>query len=153
MVLVDIGASYGGYAADITRTWPSSGTFTAEQRKVYDTVLAVQNKIIAAIRPGISLDRQHKMAEAELTRAGYSLPHYIGHFVGLEVHDVGNAGAPLEAGMVITVEPGIYLKGKFGVRIEDMVLVTSKGGRVMTKALPRKASAVEAWMKKVRAGK
>lgn len=148
LVLVDIGASYGGYAADITRTWPASGTFTAEQRKVYETVLRVQKKVIAAVKPGVSLDRLHKLAETELAKAGHRLPHYVGHFVGLKVHDVGNSGAPLQPGMVITVEPGIYIKGKLGVRIEDMVLVTTKGARVMSAGLPRTVAEVEAYVRK-----
>ncbi len=150
LVVVDIGASYGGYAADITRTYPVSGTFTAEQRRVYSAVLRAQKKVIAAVKPGISLARLHQIATAEIARAGYALPHFFGHFVGLQVHDVGDRSAPLEAGQIITVEPGIYLKGRFGVRIEDMVLVTPRGNRLLTGALPRTAAAVEAWMKKAR---
>ena len=119
LVVVDIGSSYGGYASDITRTYPSSGTFSPEQKKIYETVLAVQNKVIAAVRPGISLNRLHHLAETELAKAGFDLAHGLGHFVGLNVHDTGDSSAPLEPGMVITVEPGIYLRNKFGVRIED----------------------------------
>lgn len=150
LVVVDIGASYGGYAADITRTWPVSGKFEGEQKKVYEIVLAVQQEVIDAVKPGISLDRLHRIADHALLAAGYEFPHYIGHFVGLEVHDVGDSSAPLEAGMVITVEPGIYLKDRFGVRIEDMVLVTRKGHRLMTSDLPRSVKDVEAWMAKAR---
>lgn len=146
LVVVDIGASYGGYAADVTRTWPVSGRFTAEQRRMYELVLAVQQKVIDAVRPGVSLDELHEVADRALADAGYPLPHGIGHFVGLDVHDVGDTSGPLEPGMVITVEPGIYLQGQFGVRIEDMVLVTPRGHRVMTEALPRSVADVEGWM-------
>ena len=150
LVVVDIGSAYGGYASDITRTYPVSGKFSPEQRRIYDTVLAVQDKVIAAVRPGISLDRLNQIAEQAINDAGFDLPHYIGHFVGLQVHDVGDTGAPLEAGVVLTVEPGIYLKDQFGVRIEDMVLVTPRGGRLMTRDLPRKAADVEGWMASAR---
>lgn len=151
LVVVDIGSSYGGYASDITRTFPVSGTFSAEQKKIYETVLAVQDKVIAAVRPGISLERLNAMAEAELLKAGFESAHGVGHFVGLNVHDVGDYGGPLEPGMVITVEPGIYLKDKFGVRIEDQVLVTPRGHKVMTAALPRKVAEVEAFIRAARA--
>jgi len=150
LAVVDIGSSYGNYASDVTRTYPVSGKFSAEQRKIYDLVLAVQDKVIAQVRPGITLERLNKIAEQALNEAGYEQAHYIGHYVGLQVHDVGDTGAPLEAGMIITVEPGIYLKDQFGVRIEDMVLVTPRGSRLMTQALPRKAAEVEAWMAKAR---
>jgi Xaa-Pro aminopeptidase len=150
MAVVDIGASFGNYASDITRTYPVSGTFSAEQRKVYEIVLKAQQKTIDAVRPGISLDQLHRIAEKVILDAGYELPHGIGHYVGIEVHDVGDSSAPLEPGMVITVEPGVYIKGKFGVRIEDMVEVTARGGRLMTGALPRTPAEVEAWMARVR---
>jgi Xaa-Pro aminopeptidase len=153
LVVVDIGSAYGGYASDVTRTYPVSGTFSPEQRKVYDTVLAIQDQVIAAVRPGITMDRLNQIAEEALNAAGYEASHYFGHFVGLQVHDVGDTGAPLEAGMVLTVEPGIYLKDQFGVRIEDMVLVTPRGSKLMTQALPRKAAEIEAWMARNRAGR
>lgn len=149
-VVVDIGSSYGHYASDITRTYPVSGTFSPEQRKVYDVVLAAQDKALAAVRPGVSLDQLNKIAEDVIVAAGYEPSHYVGHFVGLNVHDVGDTTGPLEPGMVITIEPGIYLAGKFGVRIEDMVLVTARGGTLMTADLPRKATEVESWMRKAR---
>jgi Xaa-Pro aminopeptidase len=150
LVVIDIGSSYGHYASDITRTYPVSGRFTDEQRKVYETVLAAQQKVIDAVKPGVSLDKLHRIGEEAILAAGYELPHFVGHFVGLEVHDVGDSAAPLEAGMVITVEPGIYIQGKLGVRIEDEVLVTGRGHRLLTGDLPRSASEVEAWMAQVR---
>jgi Xaa-Pro aminopeptidase len=151
LVVVDIGASYGHYAADITRTYPVSGSFSDEQRAVYEVVLRAQQRALDAVRPGVSLDRLHVLAEEVIVEAGYELPHRLGHFVGLEVHDVGDTGAPLEEGMVITIEPGIYLPGGFGVRIEDMVLVTARGGRLLSGELPRAPAEVEAWMAQVRA--
>jgi Xaa-Pro aminopeptidase len=150
LVVVDIGAAYGGYAADVTRTWPVSGKFSAEQRRIYEIVLAAQEQAIAAVRPGISLDELHRIGEQAILDAGYDLPHYIGHFVGLEVHDVGDTAAPLEPGMVITIEPGIYLQGELGVRIEDEVLVTDRGHRLLTAALPRTVADVEAWIARQR---
>jgi Xaa-Pro aminopeptidase len=147
LVVVDIGASFGGYAADVTRTWPVSGRFSDEQRKVYEIVLAAQQKAIDAVRPGISLDALHRIGEEVIIAAGHELPHSIGHFVGLDVHDVGDRGGRLEPGMVITIEPGIYLPGKFGVRIEDMVLVTERGHKLMTAELPRSVDEVEAFVR------
>jgi Xaa-Pro aminopeptidase len=150
MVVVDIGAEFGGYAADITRTWPVSGTFSPEQKKIYEIVLRVQQQVMDAVKPGISLDQLNEMALGLLADAGHELPHGVGHFVGLDVHDVGDTSSPLEAGMVITVEPGIYLAGQFGVRIEDMVLVTERGHRHMSSGLPRSVAEIEAWMAKAR---
>jgi Xaa-Pro aminopeptidase len=150
LVVIDIGASYGEYAADITRTWPVSGKFTDEQAQVYETVLAIQQKVIDAVKPGVSLDKLHRIAEQATLDAGYELPHGIGHFVGLEVHDVGDSSAPLEAGMVITVEPGIYIQGKFGIRIEDMIQVTERGHRHMSVDLPRTVDEIEQYMAQAR---
>ncbi len=152
LVVVDIGSSYGHYASDVTRTYPVSGKFDDEQRKVYETVLAVQQKVIDAVKPGVSLEKLHRMAEDAIVDAGYELPHYVGHYVGLEVHDIGDTGAPLEPGMVITVEPGIYIQGKFGVRIEDEVLVTTKGHRLLSGQVPRSVPELEAWMAEARGG-
>jgi Xaa-Pro aminopeptidase len=152
LVVIDIGASYGHYAADITRTYPVSGSFSPEQKKIYEKVLEVQNLVISKVRPGISMDELNRIAGDALLAEGYEMPHSIGHFVGLEVHDVGDYGGPLEAGMVITVEPGIYLRNRFGVRIEDMVLVTDRGHQLMSGDVPRTPAKLEAWMKKVRAG-
>lgn len=150
LVVVDIGAEYGHYASDITRTFPVSGKFSAEQKRVYELVLAAQQQVIDAVKPGVSLDELHRIGEQAILDSGYDLPHYIGHFVGLDVHDVGDTGAALEAGMVITVEPGIYIKGKLGVRIEDEVLVTARGHELLSKELPRSVAEVEAWMAKIR---
>ncbi len=153
LVVVDAAADYGRYASDVTRTYPVSGHFTAEQAKVYRAVYQAQEDIFAAIRPGVSMaDLQH-VAEESMRRAGYlaDFIHSFGHFVGLDVHDAGFYEKPLPVGAVFTVEPGIYLPALgFGVRIEDEVVVTKDGYRLLTSAFPRKLEDVEAWVAKSR---
>ena len=150
LVVCDIGSDYGHYAADITRTYPADGRFTPEQRRIYDIVLRAQQECIDMIKPGVFYEDIHERAVSVIRAAGYGdyFIHGLGHFVGLDVHDAGLYSRPLAAGMVITVEPGIYLpKQALGVRIEDMVLVTPTGHRLMTEALPRSASEIEAMMR------
>jgi Xaa-Pro aminopeptidase len=150
LVVVDIGSDYGRYAADVTRTYPADGRFTPEQRRVYDVVLHAQQTCIDMIRPGVYYEDLQRKAEEIIREAGYRdyFIHGLGHFVGLDVHDSGLYKKPLQAGMVLTVEPGIYIPEKsLGVRIEDEVLVTSKGHRLLTAALPRDADAVERMMR------
>ena len=150
LVVVDIGADYGHYAADVTRTYPADGTFTAEQRKVYETVLRAQQAAMDMIKPGVYYEDLHRKAEQVIREAGYRdyFIHGLGHFVGLEVHDAGLYSKPLEAGMVITVEPGIYIPEKaLGVRIEDEVLVTPKGYRLLSGDVPRDPAAIERLMR------
>ncbi|MBS0375048.1 MAG: aminopeptidase P family protein [Proteobacteria bacterium] len=156
LVVVDAAAEYGRYAADITRTYPVSGRFTPEQAKVYRAVYQAQEDILAAIRPGVSMaDLQH-VAEDSLRKAGYlaDFIHGFGHFVGLDVHDAGDYERPLPVGAVFTVEPGVYLPAQgFGVRIEDEVLVTDKGAKLLSGALPRRLEDVEAWVARERAAR
>jgi len=150
LVVVDIGSDYGHYSADITRTYPADGKFTAEQRKVYEIVLKAQQTCMDMIRPGVYYEDLHKKAEDVIRAAGYRdyFIHGLGHFVGLDVHDAGLYKKPLQPGMVITVEPGIYIPEKsLGVRIEDQVLVTPKGYRLLTAALPRDPDSVEKMMR------
>ncbi|HYR51481.1 MAG TPA: Xaa-Pro peptidase family protein [Candidatus Dormibacteraeota bacterium] len=150
LVVVDIGSDYGHYSADITRTYPADGHFTPEQRKVYEVVLRAQQECMEMIRPGVYYEDLHKKAEDVIRAAGYRdyFIHGLGHFVGLDVHDAGLYKKPLQAGMVITVEPGIYIPEKsLGIRIEDQVLVTPKGYRHLTQALPRDPDAVERMMR------
>ena len=153
LVVIDAAAEYGRYAADVTRTYPVSGHFTPEQAEVYRAVYQAQQDILAAIKPGVSMaDLQH-VAEQSLRRAGHlaDFIHGFGHFVGLDVHDAGDYEKPLVAGAVITVEPGIYLpQQKFGVRIEDEVLITDRGYRLLTDRFPRKLEDVEAWLASAR---
>ena len=153
LVVIDAAAEYGRYAADITRTYPVSGRFSPEQAQVYRAVYQAQEDILAAIHPGASMAELQHVAEESLRKAGFlaDFIHSFGHFVGLDVHDVGDYDKPLPVGAVFTVEPGVYLPAKgFGVRIEDEVVVTDKGYRLLTGALPRKLEDVEAWVEKSR---
>jgi Xaa-Pro aminopeptidase len=155
VVVMDVGAEYAGYAADITRTVPVSGRFSKEQREVYSAVLNAQAAVIAAIRPGLRWAELQKAATASLAKAGFGkyLTHGVSHHVGLDVHDPGSMDT-LKAGMVITVEPGAYIPVSdsllapgyrgFGVRIEDDVLVEKDGATVLSNAIPRDIDAVEA---------
>lgn len=158
LVVVDIGAEYNYYTADITRTWPVSGRFTPRQREVYSLVLGAQQAAERAYRPGMSMRDLHRAA-AEHMRAsalrdsrGETLDraflHGLGHFLGLEVHDVGDPTKPLQPGDVITIEPGIYLPDeKLGVRIEDDYLVTEKGLVKLSSALPSDPDGIERMMR------
>jgi Xaa-Pro aminopeptidase len=153
LVVVDAAAEYGRYAADVTRTYPVSGRFTDEQARAYRAVYQAQEDIFAAIKPGVSMADLQKVAEASLKRAGYleAFIHGFGHFVGLDVHDAGRYDLPLPAGAIFTVEPGVYLPDRgFGVRIEDEVLVTDGGYRLLTSRIPRKLEDVEAWVASAR---
>ncbi|MGO9633106.1 MAG: aminopeptidase P N-terminal domain-containing protein [Steroidobacteraceae bacterium] len=153
LVVVDAAAEYGRYASDVTRTYPVSGHFTEEQAAVYRAVYQAQEDIFAAIKPGVSMaDLQHA-AEESLRRSGHlaDFIHGFGHFVGLDVHDAGDYEKPIPVGAVFTVEPGVYLPSRgFGVRIEDEVLMTAQGFRLLTSAIPRKLEDVEAWIARER---
>lgn len=148
LVLIDSGASYRGYACDVTRTYPVSGTFTPEQREVYEVVLAAQEAAIEACKPGAFLWEADRAAREVIRKAGYAdaYIHSIGHQLGLEVHDATPEG-PLREGMVVTIEPGVYLPERgLGVRIEDDVLITKRGREVMTTAIPKTVAEIEAAM-------
>ena len=149
LLLMDVGAEYKRYTADVTRTIPLSGRFTPEQRKIYEIVLRAQKAAIAAIRPGVPFVDIHKTARKVIEEAGYGSQFFHGtsHFLGLDVHDAGDTSATLRAGMVLTVEPGIYIPEKrIGVRIEDDVLVTPDGAELLSGCAPREADAVETQM-------
>lgn len=153
LLLMDVGAEWDRYAADISRTIPVNGAFSPEQARIYDIVLEAQNAAMAKIRPGVTVRDVHEAARDVIRQHGYidSFIHSTSHFLGLEVHDVGDYGMPLKPGMVITVEPGIYLREqKIGVRIEDDILVTKDGFRNLSAAIPRERAAVEAWVKSLR---
>ncbi|MBI4020937.1 MAG: aminopeptidase P family protein [Candidatus Aenigmarchaeota archaeon] len=124
-VIVDFGAAVGGYCSDITRTRIRSG-------KVLETVLAVQEECIALVKPGVAWKDINAHHQQALKERGFTARHGIGHGIGLFVHESADR---LEAGMVVTVEPGIYLPRE-GCRIEDMVLVTRTGCKVLSKAIP-----------------
>jgi Xaa-Pro aminopeptidase len=146
LLLIDAAARVGGYTADVTRTFPISGKFTSEQREVYELVLAALKAATAAVRPGVWMHEVEMAAREVIEKAGYgdAFMHGIGHQLGIEVHDA-NPDGPLRAGMVVTIEPGVYIAAKrLGVRIEDDVLVTAGGAKNLTEAIPREAAEVEA---------
>jgi Xaa-Pro aminopeptidase len=145
LMVIDSGCSFGGYASDITRTFPVSGRFTARQRELYEIVLKAQAAAIAAIRPGVTLADFDRAARQVITKAGYGdwFIHGTGHHLGLEVHDA-SPDAPLAPGAIVTVEPGIYIPDeKIGIRIEDDVLVTPGGRRVLGPAIPKTVAEIE----------
>lgn len=190
LCLIDAGCELDGYAADVTRTFPVDGRFGGAQRDLYDLVLAAQHAAFAQVRPGNTFDAPHEAAvrvlaqglldlrlldgslDAALESGSYRqfYMHRTGHWLGLDVHDVGDYRAPgatpppgsqrpwraLAEGMVLTVEPGLYVRPaegvasvfhNVGVRIEDDVLVTADGCAVLTAAAPTAAADVEATMR------
>lgn len=159
IVVLDVGAQFSGYSADITRTIPASGKFTPRQREIYEIVLGAQNAALAALKPGAILGcRQGKNSLQQIAynyinthgkdRDGKPLgPYFIhglGHNIGLDVHDPGNSCEPLKPGQVVTIEPGIYIpEEKLGVRIEDDALITETGYRLLSEKLPRDPAEIE----------
>jgi len=158
IVVLDVGAQFSGYAADITRTLPANGKFTARQREIYEIVLGAQNAALAALKPGADMCRSgkhslFKVAYEYINSHGkdqYGKPlgqyfiHGLGHNIGLNVHDPGDSCKPLMVGQVVTVEPGIYIPDEnLGVRIEDDVLITESGYELLSAKLPRSAEEVE----------
>lgn len=153
LVVVDIGARYNYYCADITRTYPVCGTFTPRQKEIYLIVLETQNYIASKAAPGIWLSNAQKpeeslnhLAKKFIAEKGYGdyFPHGIGHFLGLDVHDVGDYKEPLKEGDVITIEPGIYIpQERIGVRIEDNYWIVKDGAICLSEALPKSVSEIE----------
>ena len=177
LLLIDAGCEYHGYASDITRTFPVSGKFSGPQKAIYELVLAAQLACIDAVRPGKPFHDYHQVAERVLAQGFIDLKlcegsldavlesgaykqfymHRAGHWLGLDVHDVGlyrvdGASRKLEPGMVLTVEPGCYIRPAdkvpeefwdIGVRIEDDVLVTETGSENLTTSTPKSLSEVE----------
>ncbi len=138
-VTMDFGAVIGGYRSDMTRT-VAVGHISDKQREVYDTVLVAQTVAIKAIKPGIKCCEVDKIARDIIAEAGFGgcFGHGLGHSVGLAIHESPACNradeTPLEAGMVMTVEPGIYIENEFGVRIEDMVILTESSCKNLTKS-------------------
>jgi len=150
LILMDFGGDLDYQMVDITRTWPANGIFTPEQREAYQVVLEVQKACIEAYRPGITAkDVQEHVAEV-MKQKGMDprgLRGGIGHYVGMEVHDVGPRGVPLEEGMVFAIEPALYYPEKgFGIRIEDTVLITEDGCEILTKDVPKEIEEIEKLM-------
>jgi len=158
IVVLDVAAQYSGYSADITRTLPANGKFTPRQREIYDIVLGAQNAGLAMIKPGNDYCRKggksaYKAAYDYINSHGKDLHgkplgqyfiHGLGHNIGLDVHDPGEYCEPLRPGMVITDEPGIYIpEENLGVRIEDDVLVTESGYKLLSDRLPRDPDEIE----------
>jgi len=158
VVLLDVAGQYSGYAADITRTLPADGKFTPREREIYEIVLGAQNAALAALKPGMTLGGPASTSLQKISmdyinshgkdKEGRSLGRYyihgLSHHLGLNVHDPSGPSRPLEAGMVITVEPGIYIpEESIGVRIEDDVLITPTGYKLLTARLPRSPDEIE----------
>lgn len=183
LVLIDAACEYGLYASDITRTFPVNGTFSDAQREVYEKVLDVQLRIIEAVKPGVKRDWLQRMSEELLCEALIELgilsgnrdalmeakahkkyaPHGFGHWMGLDVHDpcpyVDESGESLAfmAGMVMTIEPGIYIRAEdesvparfrgIGIRIEDDILVTERGHENLSSMIAKTVDEIEAMCK------
>ena len=148
IVVLDFGSDYRYYESDITRTFPVSGRFNAEQAKVYQIVLDTQRAALEKVRPGATFSSLNEAVREALGRLGYGqyLPHGVSHYVGMSTHDVGES-VPFTSGVVLTVEPGVYITEKnLGVRIEDTVLVTKDGCEVLTKDVPKEVSEIESLM-------
>jgi Xaa-Pro aminopeptidase len=156
VVVMDVAAECGNYASDITRTIPVNGKFTPRQREIYNVVLGAQKAAIAAVKPGASVASRaglYKVAFDYINTHGKDLhgdplgkyfTHGLSHHVGLDVHDSSDNNEPLKPGMVITIEPGVYIpEENIGVRIEDILLVTETGARVMSAALPTDPDEIE----------
>jgi Xaa-Pro aminopeptidase len=158
VTVIDAAAECDDYASDITRTVPVSGKFTPRQREIYDVVLGAQQAAIAAVKPGMTFGRTtpnslYKIAYDYINTHGQDLhgkplgpyfTHGLSHHVGLDVHDAFDPNQPLKAGMVITIEPGVYIpEENIGVRIEDIILVTETGAKVMSGALPAGPDEIE----------
>jgi Xaa-Pro aminopeptidase len=163
LLLMDVGGECSMYASDITRTVPVSGKFTPRQRELYQIVLDAQKAAIAALKPGMTISRSgpnsiHTIAfdyinshgkDREGGPLGKYFTHGTSHHVGLDVHDANDPAQPLAAGMVITVEPGVYIPEEgIGIRIEDVVLVTENGAKVLSAALPKEPGEIERFFAK-----
>jgi len=147
IMVMDVGARVHGYCADITRTIPIGGRFTARQREVVLTVWQCSRHAARTLKPGSTLQVAHEAAVAFFQERGYAasdFPHSVGHGLGLRVHDAPSRSTPLEPGMVVTIEPGLYLpEEEIGVRIEDDYLITSSGAVLLSGAIPSHPDAVE----------
>lgn len=170
LVLMDFGARYGGYNADLSRTIPVSGVFTKRQKEVYNTCLAIHHYCASILKPGITMDLYHEKVGQEATKAFLKLGlltkgdlknedpanrayrrylyHGISHHLGIDVHDISDKHVPLKAGAVLTIEPGIYIEEEsMGIRIENNYLLTRGGNRDLMKNIPITVDEIEKYMK------
>ena len=166
VILMDVGAEYGNYAADMTRCIPVGGQFSARQRQVYDAVLSVMRDAMALLRPGVSLHDYHRTVGGLMTEQLLKLGlidrhevekqdpawpaykkyfmHGTSHFIGLDVHDLGLWHEPIQAGHVFTVEPGIYIpEENLGIRLENNIVIQENGFLDLTGDIPLEAEAIE----------
>lgn len=154
LVVIDIGARCQNYCADITRTYPVSGKFTPRQREIYELVLETQAYVAEHAKPGVWMVNKEQPGQSLLhlareflrEKGGYDqyFIHGIGHYLGIDVHDVGTYVTPLQDGDVITIEPGIYIPAeKLGVRIEDNYLITAKGAICLSDQIAKEVDEVE----------
>ncbi|MGN6418406.1 MAG: aminopeptidase P family protein [Pseudobacter sp.] len=171
LILMDFGAEYGGYNADLTRTIPVNGKFTKRQKEVYNGCLQIHNYCKSILKPGISIIDYTEKAGDEATKVFLKLGllskedvknedrenrayrkylyHGISHHLGIDVHDLGTRTAPIKAGMVFTIEPGIYIEQEqMGIRIENNVWVTKSGNKDLMAKIPITVEEIEAYMKK-----
>jgi Xaa-Pro aminopeptidase len=157
LVVLDAGAEWGQYTADVTRTFPVNGKFTSRQKAIYDLVLATQHAAFDSTRPGTTMAQLNRIAREYMrTHSGtlcgdqtcdaYFI-HGLGHWLGMDVHDAGDYSTPLKPGIVLTLEPGIYLAEEaLGVRIEDDVLVTPTGAEWLSAKAPKTTAEIERLM-------
>jgi Xaa-Pro aminopeptidase len=159
LVVVDLGAEYQYYTADITRTFPADGRFTPRQREIYQLVLDAQRAVEAEMKPGQTklgdmtrftkeFFRNSPLRARDETGEERTMDHFflhgLGHYLGMEVHDVGDYGEPVQVGEVFTIEPGLYIKSEaLGVRIEDDYVMTEAGPEKLSKAIPSEPEEVE----------
>jgi len=150
LIVMDYGGSLDYLTIDITRTWPVSGQFTDAQLKAYQTTLEAQKAIIAAIRPGVTRDVVRKIGEDIMRKNGFDPRYaYVGHYVGMSVHDVGDWNAPFAVGMVMAIEPIIDIPDQqMHIRVEDTILVTPNGAEILSTGLPKEVDALLALMKR-----
>jgi Xaa-Pro aminopeptidase len=144
LVVMDYAGSLDYLTVDITRTWPVSGTFTEAQLRAYQTTLEAQKAIIAAIRPGVTRATVRRIAEDIFRKQGFDPRYaYVGHYVGLSVHDVGDWSLPFEAGMTMAIEPIIDItEQQLHIRVEDTILVTPTGAEILSAAVPKEVNAL-----------
>lgn len=161
LMLFDLGADYQNYASDISRTYPVNGKFSSRQKDFYQIVLKANKESIKMLRPGVTWKEYNDFAKNILAEGliklgvisdpndiGQYYYHSIGHFLGLDVHDVGNYQTPLQPGMIVTVEPGLYISEEnIGIRIEDDILITEDGAINLSKDIIKEIDEIEAFMK------